>query len=224
MNPQVIALVGSLAFGVIGVWRSWLQWRRYGTPGIHLFKSNDAGQIFRDGIAIVVPALMPCQAAIAILWPDVFAPIEIIPATNGTVAVIGTGLLLFGSGVLVHGNLALGPAWRIGIEEGARPPLVTAGIYGVIRNPIFVSSLIVIVGYAVLLPTWLSLAFLGLFALSIVQQAAVEEVHLLRTYGVEYYDYANRVGRFAPGLGRLMNPNPNPKSVERGANAKHHSA
>jgi len=221
MNALVISLVGSLTFGAIGVWRSWLQWRRYGTPGIHLFKSNDAGQFFRDTVAIVVPTLMPCQAAIAILWPNVFAPIEIIPATGGTAAVIGTGLLLLGSGVLVLGNLALGPAWRIGIEEGARPPLVTAGIYGVIRNPIFVSSLVVIAGYALLLPTWLSLAFLGLFALSVVQQTAAEEAHLLRTYGVKYYDYATRVGRFAPGMGRFMNPNP--KSVERGANAKHRS-
>jgi protein-S-isoprenylcysteine O-methyltransferase Ste14 len=212
MNAPIISLVGSLAFGTIGVWRSWLHRCRYGTLGIHLFKSNDAGQIFRDAIAIVVPTLMPCQAAIAILWPDLLAPIEVIPTSSGTVAVVGTGLLLFGSGILVLGNLALGPAWRIGIEEGARPPLVTTGIYGFIRNPIFVSSLIVIAGYALLLPTWLSLIFLGLFALSIVQQTAVEEFHLLRTYGVKYYDYANRVGRFAPGMGRLTNQSP--KSVE----------
>lgn len=220
MNAPVISLFGSLAFGAIGVWRSWLHWHRYGTLGIHLFKSNDVGQVFRDGIAIVVPTLMPCQAAIAIFWRHLLAPVEIIPASRGTV-VIGSGLLLFGSGVLVLGNLALGSAWRIGIEEGARPPLVTVGIYGVIRNPIFVSSLIVIAGYALLLPTWLSLIFLGLFALSIVQQTAVEESHLLRTYGVKYYDYANRVGRFAPGMGRLTNENP--KSVERGANAKRRS-
>jgi protein-S-isoprenylcysteine O-methyltransferase Ste14 len=210
MNAPVISLVGSLAFGAMGVGRSWLQWYRYGTLGIHLFKSNDAGQNFRDGIAIVVPTLMPCQAVIAIFWRDWLAPIEIIPASSETVAVIGTGLLLFGSGVLVLGNLALGPAWRIGIEEGARPPLVTAGIYGVIRNPIFVSSLVVIAGYALLLPTWLSLIFLGLFALSVVQQTAAEEVHLLRAYGAKYYDYANQVGRFAPGMGRLTNRNPKP--------------
>jgi protein-S-isoprenylcysteine O-methyltransferase Ste14 len=186
-----------------------------------LFKSTDAGQIFRDAIAIVVPALMPCQAAIAILWPDLLAPIEVIPTSSGTVAVAGTGLLLFGSVMLVLGNLALGPAWRIGIEEGARPPLTTAGIYGVIRNPIFVSSLIVIAGYTLLLLTWLSLTFLALFALSVVQQSAAEEAHLLRTYGANYYDYANRVGRFVPGLGRLTNPNT--KSAERGANAKRRS-
>jgi protein-S-isoprenylcysteine O-methyltransferase Ste14 len=222
MNPPVIALVGSLAFGAIGVGRSWLQRHRYGALGIHLFESNNAGQIFRDAIAIVVPALMPCQAVIAILWPDLLAPIEIVPASSSEmVAVIGTGLLLLGSGTLVLGNLALGPAWRIGIEAGARPPLVTSGIYGVVRNPIFVSSLIVIAGYALLLPTWLSLAFFGLFALSIVQQTAAEELHLLRTYGDKYYDYANRVGRFAPGMGRLTNRNP--KSVERGDNAKRRS-
>jgi protein-S-isoprenylcysteine O-methyltransferase Ste14 len=209
MNAPLISLVGSLAFGAIGAGRSWLQWHRYGALGIHLFKSNDAGQIFRDVIAIVVPALMPCQAVIAIIWHDLLAPIEIIPASSGTVAVIGSGVLLLGSGVLVLANLALGPAWRIGIEEGASPPLVTAGIYGVIRNPIFVSSLVVIAGYALLLPTWLSLIFLCLFSLSIVQQTTAEEFHLLRTYGIKYYDYASRVGRFAPGTGRLTNRSPN---------------
>jgi protein-S-isoprenylcysteine O-methyltransferase Ste14 len=30
-----------------------------------------------------------------------------------------------------------------------------------------------------------------------------EEAYLMRTYGSDYADYARRVGRFLPGVGRL---------------------
>ena len=36
-----------------------------------------------------------------------------------------------------------------------------------------------------------------------MQVRAVEEPHLLATHGRAYADYAARVGRFVPGIGRL---------------------
>ena len=45
---------------------------------------------------------------------------------------------------------------RIGIEDAARPGLVTGGLYRFCRNPIFLALLVVIAGYTLMLPTVLS--------------------------------------------------------------------
>jgi protein-S-isoprenylcysteine O-methyltransferase Ste14 len=58
-------------------------------------------------------------------------------------------------------------------------------------------------GYALLLPTRLSLLLLGGAFIGIRQQVLTEEAYLSRTYGATYRAYARRVGRFVPGIGRL---------------------
>jgi protein-S-isoprenylcysteine O-methyltransferase Ste14 len=40
-------------------------------------------------------------------------------------------------------------------------------------------------------------------AASVEAQARLEERHLLALHGVRYREYAGRVGRFFPGVGRL---------------------
>ena len=115
--------------------------------------------------------------------------------------------LLFGGVVfLVTSQLSLGASWRIGIEEGARPGLVTDGIYAFCRNPIYLAMLITIAGYAVLIPTRLSLVMLVGAFIGIRRQVFAEEAYLVRTYGDAFRAYASRVGRFLPGIGRIRKP------------------
>jgi protein-S-isoprenylcysteine O-methyltransferase Ste14 len=96
----------------------------------------------------------------------------------------------------------MGASWRIGIEEGARPGLVTGGLYRYSRNPIYVGLLLTVAGYAALLPTVLSLVLLAGSYAGIRMQIAAEEAYLAATYGDAFGDYAARVGRLLPGLGR----------------------
>lgn len=113
-------------------------------------------------------------------------------------------LLLFGGiALLIAAQLDLGASWRIGIEEGASPGLVTGGLYRFCRNPIFLALIVIVAGYALLLPTRLSLILLVGAYIGVRQQASAEEAYLMRTYGDSYRAYARRVGRFLPGLGRL---------------------
>jgi protein-S-isoprenylcysteine O-methyltransferase Ste14 len=80
---------------------------------------------------------------------------------------------------------------------------VTTGLYRFCRNPIFLGILITLTGYALLLPSRLSLILLLGTFLGVRQQVLVEETYLVRSYGDHYREYARRVGRFLPGIGRL---------------------
>jgi len=143
------------------------------------------------------------QAVTAAAWPKSLARLD---STYHPAAAIwqatGTVLLFGGIALLVIAQLNLGASWRIGIEEGSSPGLVTSGFYRVCRNPIFFAILIMLTGYTVLLPTRLSLALLVGAFIGIRQQVLTEEAYLHRTYGDDYRAYARRVGRFVPGIGR----------------------
>ena len=117
--------------------------------------------------------------------------------------VAGAVLLLGGIVLLVAAQLDLGASWRIGIEEGAAPGLVTGGLYRFCRNPIFLAFFVFVAGYALLLPTRLSLILLVGTYIGVRQQVSVEEGWLRLTYGDGYRDYARRVGRFLPWAGKL---------------------
>ena len=63
-----------------------------------------------------------------------------------------------------------------------------------------------LLGFALLLPSWISLGLLIGAGLGIRRHVRDEEAYLARTYGEEYRRYAARVGRFVPGVGRLRAP------------------
>lgn len=185
------------------VWRPWLQRRRHGTWGIVVFKGSSAQNV-RDAMLLVLPILLIGQAAVAAGWPEALPLSEAdLRAAPGVRVALGALLLLGGLLLQAAAMLDLGASWRIGIEEGARPGLVTGGLYRFSRNPIFLALIVVLAGYNLLIPTLLSAVILFGAVLAIRQQIAEEENYLLRTYGEAYRAYARRVGRLLPGLGKL---------------------
>ena len=196
MTAVWVPLAGIVLFLGVGIgWRSWLQARRYGSSGFLLFQSGRPSQHIRDALGVVLAVALLGQALRAALVP--------YPTPPAGSRAIGITLLFGGVVFLVASQLNLGASWRIGIEEGARPGLVTTGIYAFCRNPIYLAMLITIAGYAVLIPTPLSIVMLVGAFIGIRRQIFAEEDYLIRTYGDAYRAYAARVGRFLPGIGRL---------------------
>ncbi len=198
-----LPLIGVMLFLGILCWRSWWQRRRYGSRGVLFFQSQGWPDKLRDALGAVLVLFLVGQAVMA-AWPKSPAPVE---ATDHPVAEIwhvgGAALLFGGLALLVVAQLNLGASWRIGIEEGSSPGLVTSGFYRFCRNPIFFAILIMLAGYTLLLPTRLSLALLVGAFIGMRQQVFTEEAYLLRTYGDAYRAYARHVGRFVPGFGKL---------------------
>jgi len=115
------------------------------------------------------------------------------------------GGLLYVAGVssAFVSQLTLGRSWRIGVDASERTELVTRGAFRVVRNPVFSALLLTSISLALLCSTplaWLACA-VQLVALEL-QVRGVEEPHLARVHGAAYRDYAARVGRFVPWLGR----------------------
>lgn len=201
---RYLPLIGSLILvAIVFLWRPWLQRRRHGTWGIVVFKGSLA-QKARDAMLFVLPVLLIVQAVLAAGWPDTLALAEADRRAAPVVRIVLGTVLLFG-GLLLQtaAMLGLGAAWRIGIDESARPGLVTGGLYRFSRNPIFLALIAVLAGYTLLLPTLLSALILAGACVAIRQQIAEEESYLVRTYGEQYREYARHVGRLLPGIGKL---------------------
>src|SRR5262245_43223856 len=199
---RYLPLIGVLLFLATAFgWRPWLHYRRYGSSGILLFRSSRPSQVVRDYFVVVWFVLLVGQAAAVVVFPDWLPAHAFGPATE---AVQAAGAVLIGAGlvVLVTSQLQLGAAWRIGIDESASPGLVTTGLYRYSRNPIFLGALMILLGYALLIPTVLSLALLLGTYVGVRRQIAAEEKYLRKAYGEPYRDYARSVGRFLPWIGR----------------------
>lgn len=202
---RFLPLAGALLlFGIAIVWRAWLQHRRHGTWGIALFRSRRRGQDLRDAMLVVFYVIFLGQAAVAASQPDWLSGRQLVDdAALAALPSAGAVLMFAGLGGMVLSQLDLGASWRVGIDESTTPGLVTGGAYRFCRNPIFLALLVMIVGYALLLPTRLSVVLLAGAFTGIHLQVRAEEAYLLATYAQSYREYARRVGRFLPGLGRL---------------------
>jgi protein-S-isoprenylcysteine O-methyltransferase Ste14 len=186
-----------LTFGV----RIGLQVRRTGSTGVHGVAPGAgrlewlAGGLFIAGL--VVGGSAPAATLLGIVEP--------IAALDGTLGhVVGTVLAVAGIVLTFGAQLAMGNAWRIGVDPDERPGLVTDGPFGLVRNPIYSALIPTVLGLVLMVPNVLALLAIGMLVTGLeLQVRRVEEPFLLRTYGDAYADYATRVGRFVPGVGLL---------------------
>lgn len=123
---------------------------------------------------------------------------------HGPVHAAGLALAAASMTATAVAQLAMGDAWRIGVEPADRTRLVTGGPFAVVRNPIYSGMIPFGLGTALMAPNPVTFAGAALVLLALeVQTRLIEEPHLLRQHGDEYARYAARVGRFFPFVGRI---------------------
>jgi len=77
--------------------------------------------------------------------------------------------------------------------------VVTVGPYRWVRNPIYLSALMVVIGEAWLFLSWSLVVYAAVMAVCFhLFVIAYEEPHLRREFGASYDDYAQRVHRWVP--------------------------
>ena len=115
---------------------------------------------------------------------------------SGTVAWVGVVLCLAGLFLLFLSLVSFGKSFRVGIDQDHPDELVTTGIFGVSRNPIYVAFWIFLVGQFLVFPNWILLVCLVAAAWLFNRQVLREEEYMRNHYGQQYLDYCQRVRRY----------------------------
>lgn len=195
------ALSVYLAGGVVGFGlRSWLHYRATGDHG-YRYTPPAPGTLpwwsqALSGAGLVLGALAPVLAALGVVSPA--AELDIRPVFG-----VGLAVTVVGFAGVFAAQRAMGRSWRIGVDKGERTALVTSGVFGLMRNPIYTALLTAQTGMVGMVPSWLQLlSLLSLFMGVELQVRTVEEPYLARMHGTAYLKYTAAVGRFVPGIGR----------------------
>jgi protein-S-isoprenylcysteine O-methyltransferase Ste14 len=78
--------------------------------------------------------------------------------------------------------------------------LVTSGVYGLVRNPLYLGDLLLFVGYGLFLPLPLAAAFIAFHVVRTLRLIAFEESQLAARHGAAFADYVKAVPRLWPRL------------------------
>lgn len=199
--------MNALALGLFGVWfvlvfvvRSVVQKRATGDSGIRPGAFAEAA----SGIERAAYLLLVLAFAGAIAAP-VAAMAGLDPLTGSDVLrIVGLVIAIVGIASTYLAQLGMGSEWRIGIDRTEATGLVTDGLFSLVRNPIFTAMIFTALGFAAMVPNIIAVVAAIFLVIAIeLQVRYVEEPHLQHLHGDAYDDYAARVGRFVPVLGRL---------------------
>jgi protein-S-isoprenylcysteine O-methyltransferase Ste14 len=96
--------------------------------------------------------------------------------------------------------LRMGKNWRMAVTPDQSTELVTSGLYGYIRHPIYALSIALMVCTVFVAPTVPVLAMAAVHVALMLAKAGNEERFLAERHGQAYRDYCSRTGRFLPRM------------------------
>jgi protein-S-isoprenylcysteine O-methyltransferase Ste14 len=130
-------------------------------------------------------------------------PIDLAGLSDVT-QITGFCISMMGAGVMLGGFWTLGRSWtyskdaRRGIYLSADHQLVQTGIYGRIRHPIYLGTLFLYGGCAILPLEGIMLLIFLIIVIWVYLQAVFEEETLHEHFGKKYERYMLQTGRFLP--------------------------
>jgi protein-S-isoprenylcysteine O-methyltransferase Ste14 len=196
----IVALVLFGVFAALGFgWRSWEQRRRTGSTGFRGVSGRlGSAEWFAGSGFVAAPAVAVLASILQLL--DVAAPVAVLHSP--WIQIGGIVVAIVGIFATVYAQLDMGDSWRIGVDPGETTTLVRTGVFGWVRNPIFIAMITFGFGIALVTPNLVALAgFLLLVATIELQVRIIEEPYLLTVHGDDYRSYLTNVGRFMPGVG-----------------------
>ena len=121
-----------------------------------------------------------------------------LPAWAGWLGVILTTGALF---VFWRAHADLGLNWSPSLEIREKHELITRGIYGLIRHPMYASQWLLVIAQPLLLQNWIA-GFLNLlvFIPFYLLRVKAEEQMMLDSFGTQYQEYMKNTGGVLPKL------------------------
>jgi protein-S-isoprenylcysteine O-methyltransferase Ste14 len=147
---------------------------------------------------------------LTLAWLGFFVPLIWIasPAFSFAEYPLRTGPLIAGIAFLAVGlwffhrsHADLGTNWSITLEVREQHRLITEGVYGSVRHPMYMALLLYSVGQALVIPNWVAgPAYLIAFGILFAFRVRAEERMMLDQFGDQYAKYAARTKRLVPGV------------------------
>lgn len=202
--PTLALVLCGIWFVVVFVLRTAIQWWRTRSTGFKGFHGKPGSLPWVAGVMVSTGFALALGAPVAALlhWPGGTLLLE-----SGPLHWVGAGFLVLGTIGTLGAQLSMGDSWRVGVDESEESRLVTTGLFAWVRNPIFSFMGLSQLGLVLLIPTPVALLGAILSIVGVVLQVRlVEEPYLAHAHGADYREYAARVGRFVPGVGRFKSP------------------
>ena len=113
--------------------------------------------------------------------------------------VIGISLIICGTAMVIFGFLALRRTFQPGgFVPRAQDPLVTWGIFSIVRNPLNAGVLFVTLGLALLVQSLFVFTLFVIYLIVVLRVISLEEKQLAKAFGEKYRSYSQKVKRLVP--------------------------
>jgi protein-S-isoprenylcysteine O-methyltransferase Ste14 len=161
------------------------------------FDHNGAIQAVAERFWKLAVALLAAAALIAWLAPGI-EPALGRPDWSMTPPLrwIAAGMMLLATLLIFAAQATMGASWRVGAPAEGPGALVTNGLFGVSRNPVFVGMFGLALAMFLWSPNMLSASLLPLAASTMAMQVRIEEDALLAKHGELYAAYQKRTPRW----------------------------
>lgn len=146
---------------------------------------------------MILPWLALTRSSGPLALPAFALQFPLYAALRWAAALVGVVCLV----VLIRCMKHMGRNWRMDVTTEQKTELVTDGLFGRIRHPIYAFSMLLMVCSAVVAPTMPMVAIAVVHILLMNVKARNEERHLLQSCGEAYARYLARTGRFFPKTG-----------------------
>lgn len=110
--------------------------------------------------------------------------------------ILGWSLLSIALFWVIVAQHQMANSWRIGIDETNATELVTTGVFGWSRNPIFLGMLTTLIGLFFVIPNLITFSVMAIGLIVVPIQVRLEEVFLRQTHGNAYVHYCEKTRRW----------------------------
>ena len=193
-DSLVLGALGCLA--ILGIGRALMLSAR-GVRIIAIDRERTVSQGLAD-LGFALCFLLWVYEALAFTLPLSF---HLVPAVARAVvldvgAARAVGVLVMAAGLVVYGLAlrAFGSSWRLGIDRDRPGALVTGGIFGRSRNPVYLGLALLAAGVFLVLGRLVLLVLAIVFLVYFRSLIRREERFLAERYGNAYREYARAVG------------------------------
>jgi protein-S-isoprenylcysteine O-methyltransferase Ste14 len=118
------------------------------------------------------------------------------PVTALRWAAVGVGFVCLA--LSIDCWLRMGKNWRMAVTPDQQTELVTSGLYGYVRHPIYALSILLMLCTVVVAPTYPVAVMAVIHVVLMTVKARNEERFLAERHGASYQRYLEHTGRFLP--------------------------